>query len=1176
MVFDAVGAIAANALTSGRNISLEAGETVNLTGNADVTGIFRIQAGDIELNGIDIDAATVGFLATTGGIHATGTLDINGPVTIEAAGAVDMTGDILAPSVIDIRGASVALGNVTGGSVVGIAATNGAVNSDGTISAGSDLFISTTDGGTFDTLLAGDDIGITGSGDIRVALMDATGSNPQGEEIGSNVGIDIDGNVVVGHGEAAGDYIVNATSFTTGLNSIIADGNIEITTSGASNLGNSTAGGHIEVDAQSIAFNTLDAGDYVNLNANGTATGAEGIDGAAIVAASDVILIGNSITVGNIDAGGLLSAFGSGGDVAIGTAVAASNIGVIAADDIGGGYAADGDIEMSADGIIAVTANAAGGAPDPSNGDANTAGNAYFDAGGNVVLTDSSGAGMVGVRAGGSATLTGVTAGEDMLVLAGTTAALSDVTAGDDLDVVAAGDVTASNVAATGAGLDGFLLRYTAASGFTIGQGEGVSSLDGADIDIRSSGGAIAANGLSAGDDIFLTAATSLDVDGAETLGLGQTGGDSSIRTQSADATLAGLDAFSDVAVSASGAVGVAGPVAAGRDVTIDAGSVNVATLTTVVGGNTLLVDSIAAGRDIDIAAGDAIDAGALRAGRDLSLTAGTTVNVLQAVSGAGGTLSLSGALGVTGDSVISGGATNLTSDAGLIQIANLSSAGPVAASADAIQIAGPGSLIFSQLDADAGDASVTASGNLAVTSGFVAGTATLRSTNGDLAVTQLQAADVRLDADDDMTLGTVTADATLIGEAGGVLTVNGGVTGRQMALGSSDIVIDSNGRLGTGGTTEILDIRNTSNTRVTFIGGTGTRDGYHIDQTEMTRLFGNDITIFAPKVDENLGGFVAAAPGALPVPIASIGSSEQPDVVIDDFTMTAGGSTANLGASGSLTIATPGKARVIGDVSLTGMSDGNSLNIFADDALEVILGEGTIKLTGSGTALGGMLNLQSDDVIVATAGAIADVGSATGIDAIDDRLAQNDGILLDEGALAAGGIDVSVVGGFYVQNSGAGDRFAQRRGLTFGPLGLNVNVEGSATRIVINGVHLGSSGQVTGLDAIPLLSIDGFVIGSGPLAGSGLAFDSGSTMNGCLIVSSTTCAFLEFESSFPVQDVIRDREDDGEEGDDAEGMGLPIPLITMRSLDPLTGQPLLDDPVTGAGNDDLWTPPSE
>ena len=60
-------------------------------------------------------------------------------------------------------------------------------------------------------------------------------------------------------------------------------------------------------------------------------------------------------------------------------------------------------------------------------------------------------------------------------------------------------------------------------------------------------------------------------------------------------------------------------------------------------------------------------------------------------------------------------------------------------------------------------------------------------------------------------------------------------------------------------------------------------------------------------------------------------------------------------------------------------------------------------------------------------------------------------------------------------------------------------------------------------------------------------------------------------QSNFPVQDVIEE-EADAEE-DSSEGQSLPVPLITMRGLDPLSGEPLLDDPVTGAGNDDLWTP---
>ena len=121
-----------------------------------------------------------------------------------------------------------------------------------------------------------------------------------------------------------------------------------------------------------------------------------------------------------------------------------------------------------------------------------------------------------------------------------------------------------------------------------------------------------------------------------------------------------------------------------------------------------------------------------------------------------------------------------------------------------------------------------------------------------------------------------------------------------------------------------------------------------------------------------------------------------------------------------------------------------------------------------------------------------------------------------------------------------------------------------SGSRIVINGVQLGATGQVTGLDTIPLLTIGG----GAPAPGS---FDPRSTFNGCLIANASACAFIDVQSNFPVQDVIEEEADAVDE--DGNGQSLPVPLITMRDLDPLSGEPLLDDPVTGAGNDDLWTP---
>jgi hypothetical protein len=246
---------------------------------------------------------------------------------------------------------------------------------------------------------------------------------------------------------------------------------------------------------------------------------------------------------------------------------------------------------------------------------------------------------------------------------------------------------------------------------------------------------------------------------------------------------------------------------------------------------------------------------------------------------------------------------------------------------------------------------------------------------------------------------------------------------------------------------------------------------------------------------------------------------------------------------------------------------------------LQVITGDGSIRLTGTGTAPAGMLNLRGSDVIVASLAAIDDVALATSTNAIETRLAQNDGFTSDEGSLFAGGITANVIDGFYVQNSGAGTGFAQRRGLTFGSLGLGITTASSTTRIVANGQQLGTNGAITGLDTLQVLTIG---IGS-----ASSSFDPGSTFNGCLIANAASCGAPvppvppsrpEIGHSFPVQDVVGSEEDDDKDPDDTgDGSGgITVPLIELRDIDSLPGAPLLDDPVTGAGNDDLWSAPAE
>src|SRR3546814_2683682 len=57
-------------------------------------------------------------------------------------------------------------------------------------------------------------------------------------------------------------------------------------------------------------------------------------------------------------------------------------------------------------------------------------------------------------------------------------------------------------------------------------------------------------------------------------------------------------------------------------------------------------------------------------------------------------------------------------------------------------------------------------------------------------------------------------------------------------------------------------------------------------------------------------------------------------------------------------------------------------------------------------------------------------------------------------------------------------------------------------------------------------------------------------------------------DTLFPYTTLFRS-DPDGGQGDE---ITLPTALITMRGIDPMPGEPLLDDPVTGAGNDDMWS----
>ncbi|KQZ73158.1 hypothetical protein ASE06_12095 [Sphingopyxis sp. Root214] len=1147
------GRVHIDALTTNAGPGLiELGNT-NILASGDIAGRVEIRTDgriaftslDVEVRGLanptnnDTDEAPAGiFLGATGGTIEAGSMSLgtDGSIGLYAQGSggviVGETAQLQAGDQIDIRH------DLRG------------ANAAPTLETTDDLFIvaGTSISGAPGSLLAA-------GGTLSLTVTGPTGTIGVDRLAGNDIALSSLGATSVEHAEAVNDLTASAGSFRTGLNSIITGGDISIASPGAVDLGNSTAGGFVQVQGQSIAFNAITAGLSVGLSADGTAAGAEGINGGSIAAGGDINLFAHSIALtGNVTGAASFFAFGTGGGVSVNSAEVDGNISIFSAADLSGTYVSGGNIFLNSDANIAASAQANGGYVD-GNGIA-AQGNLFVIAAGNATLTDSSAARMFGVNAGTAASIDGGTAGEDVLVIAGTTANLTDVTGGDDITVRAAGNIGALNVRTTGTGADTHILDFSTASGsptFTIGTGEGSQGINGADIVMASTAGAIDAATLSAGDDILLNAANSIAVNGATTLGLGTTGGDSSIRTQGGATTLAGLDAFSDVIVDAAGIANLTGTVAAGRNATITAQGVALAALTDTGG---TAIPTLRADGDVVVNSSAGIAGGGVRALGDATLNAVTAIGI---TSIEGQDVTLTGATGVAVNEAYVLGTTNLDSSDGNIELGSLVASGLINASANAIRIEGGGNMHFATLTTDVGDAYVRGNGDFSVAAGSVAGTADLRTQGEAMTIGSLTAANATIEnAGGFLNLDTLTVAGNLTASARTSLGINGVVTGQSISLASAGIDIAATGRVGTAGVTQQLSVANNNSDNQTFVGGTAGPNGpngYHIDAAELTRLYGTQIEIFAPEVQAASGG--------------SIGSAAQPDVVVDTFTMTGGAAGSNLGANGALTIRTPGKMRVIGNVQLTGLTDTNALNLTAGDALEVILGQGSVRLLGANNAPGGQLNLASDDIIVATQAAITAVGAATTIDAINTRLGENDGVILDEGALFARGIRANVAGGFYVQNSGAGTDFAQRRGLTFGAGGLDVRTQGPS-RIAINGVQLGANGQVTGIDAVPLLTINGVA----PVVGS---YDRRSTFNGCFIASPTACTTItfDFENNFPVQDIIDEEVDDDDDGV-GEGNNFPQALITMRDIDPMTGEPLLDDPVTGAGNDDLWTPPQQ
>jgi hypothetical protein len=311
-------------------------------------------------------------------------------------------------------------------------------------------------------------------------------------------------------------------------------------------------------------------------------------------------------------------------------------------------------------------------------------------------------------------------------------------------------------------------------------------------------------------------------------------------------------------------------------------------------------------------------------------------------------------------------------------------------------------------------------------------------------------------------------------------------------------------------------------------VGGAADPAGYSLDQGEILRAF----------ADRS-------------ITLASAG-----EVTIRDLALTFGGA-GQIGTGGRLEVTTPARVSITGDVALATSGADDSF-VIDPTRIELDSDTGSVALLGGNGAPLGRLALTADTIVAATTGTLAQLATAPSFAAINALLDQPGGNPL---ALRSGTMTFNVTQGLYIQNSGPSPLFADRAGFAAG--GVAIGTASANTQIAINGQILTAAGPVTGLAVQPLVTING-----APAAAGGL-FDPGSTINGCLI--GGICTLPPGAGAPSDSDLIEPLPSDA---------GAPTlvvaPMIELAATEPLISPPLVDEPITGVGNDDLWEPSCE
>lgn len=502
------------------------------------------------------------------------------------------------------------------------------------------------------------------------------------------------------------------------------------------------------------------------------------------------------------------------------------------------------------------------------------------------------------------------------------------------------------------------------------------------------------------------------------------------------------------------------------------------------------------------------------------------------------GPLLVDAANGIAIDTLASTGTATLTAASGDVVVSTDAVTGGLTATGRNVSLAGLNGLNVISATATEGHLSLTtAAGDLRLDQATVSG--------GDIVVAS--GGNVRL--------GDVSAVGALAVTATGGIAVDGGAAGSTIAFASRDLAIGASGQIGSRSVTRSISLTSTAD-RLLLGDAPGT--GYRIDNGELARIVsGGDLTI--ASAPENAQG----AAYSLVDPTAA-------NVVIG--TMSFDG--AQLGASGTFRVETPRSIGITGAVRYANFGSGQTVTYAALGDIALAAETGQVTLRNAAGGLSGTLRLEAQQIHAMSSTARGEI-AGLGLNEVRQRLGTNDQIANDGGYFQAGAIIARIGRLLFIQNSGTnGSDVDARRG--FSADSFRIEATGtSAAQVVVNG----RIGSATGAA----------LAGSTQLSGS---FDPQSGFNGCL--AGAGCAPVVIPDpgpgpgpqpgpSFdPVPVLVASREqarrDEAE--DEAEealkaSQNRPDPVIQFVDAPSSRFDPVIDEPVTGAGNEDLWLTPT-